>query len=297
MRSSQEFIMQVKRFPGNPIIVPHMDERMGANINGPSLIRAPAWLPDPLGAYYLYFAHHQGGYIRLAVADRLEGPWQTYAPGTLQLAQTPCVRHIASPDVHVDEAHGRLVMYYHGPVQGAGQCSFVATSKDGIHFTSQHEVLGAAYFRVFRWGGYWYVLAGAGRTYRSRDGFTAFERGPDLFAPDLRHLALRLEGDTLGVYYSNAYDCPERILYAEIALDADWERWTPSAPVTVLAPETDYEGVDLALEASVRGWAPERVRQLRDPAVFCEEGRCYLLYSVAGEHGIAIAEIVQAGGA
>jgi hypothetical protein len=35
----------------------------------------------------------------------------------------------------------------------------------------------------------------------------------------------------------------------------------------------------------------ERVRQLRDPALFEEEGRTYLLYSVAGESGIAIAEI------
>jgi len=55
-----------------------MDGRMGANVNGPSLIRAPAWLPNPLGRYYLYFAHHQGAYIRLAYADRLEGPWRTY---------------------------------------------------------------------------------------------------------------------------------------------------------------------------------------------------------------------------
>ena len=55
---------------------------MGSNINGPSLIRVPDWLPNPLGKYYLYFAHHKGEYIRLAYADDLSGPWTTYEAGT-----------------------------------------------------------------------------------------------------------------------------------------------------------------------------------------------------------------------
>ena len=63
-----------ERLFGGPIIRPHMDGRMGGNINGPSLIRVPDWIERPLGAYYLYFAHHKGEYIRLAYADRLEGP-------------------------------------------------------------------------------------------------------------------------------------------------------------------------------------------------------------------------------
>ena len=58
-----------------------MDDRMGDNINGPSLIRVPDWIPSALGKYYLYFAHHQGTYIRLAYADQLEGPWRLYSPG------------------------------------------------------------------------------------------------------------------------------------------------------------------------------------------------------------------------
>lgn len=33
------------------------------------------------------------------------------------------------------------------------------------------------------------------------------------------------------------------------------------------------------------------VNQLRDPAIFEESGRIYLLYAVAGENGIAIAEV------
>ncbi|MEZ5903689.1 MAG: hypothetical protein R3C69_00710 [Geminicoccaceae bacterium] len=42
---------RVVRLPGNPIIRPHMDGRMGDNINGPSLIRVPDWV-GALGRYY-----------------------------------------------------------------------------------------------------------------------------------------------------------------------------------------------------------------------------------------------------
>ena len=59
----------VRRSAANPIIRPHMDARMGANVQGPSLIRVPDWVKNPLGRYYLYFADHKGSYIRLAVAD------------------------------------------------------------------------------------------------------------------------------------------------------------------------------------------------------------------------------------
>src|SRR5438874_4243800 len=95
--------MKVRRFAENPIIRPNMDARMGDNVNGPSLIRVPEWVERRLGSYYLYFAHHRGRYIRLAYADRLEGPWQTYQPGVLDLADSYFEHHIASPDVLVEE--------------------------------------------------------------------------------------------------------------------------------------------------------------------------------------------------
>ena len=77
---------KVRRFDHNPIIRPHMDDRMGANVQGPSLIRVPDWVSDPLGRYYLYFADHKGSYIRLAYADALEGPWRIHRAGSLQLS-------------------------------------------------------------------------------------------------------------------------------------------------------------------------------------------------------------------
>jgi hypothetical protein len=284
--------MQIVRFPNNPILRPHMDSRMGENTNGPSLIRVPDWLPHPLGRYYLYFAHHKGDYIRLAYSDHLEGPWKTYEPGTLQLEDASCRGHIASPDVHVDEARREIRMYYHGGTQ-LGQKTFVALSGDGIHFTARPDVLGDFYFRVFQWGGWHYAMVMPGAIMRSKDGLSGFERGPTLFGPEMRHSAVKLDCSVLTVFYSNAGDCPERILASSIELTGDWMQWRNTEPVTILEPELDYEGADLELAPSVRGWARDRVRQLRDPAVYRENGRDYLLYSVAGEHGIAIGEIQE----
>jgi len=302
-------MLTLQRFSTNPIITPALDARIGTNINGPSLIRVPEWLPNRLGDYYLYFSHHQGKFIRLAYADNLAGPWQIYSPGTLQLDQTPCYGHIASPDLHIDDANRQLIMYYHGPTISradaaqdpitqrfptlGGQRSLVATSTDGIHFTSATEVLGSSYFRVFRWETYTYALGMPGIIYRSQDGFQNFEQGPILFNEMMRHSALHQRGPLLDVYYSEVGDCPEHIKRATIDLRPDWLAWQPSPTSSVLFPETRYEGSDLPLVPSERGAIHERMRQLRDPGIFCEAGRTFLLYSVAGEAGLAIAEIKQ----
>jgi hypothetical protein len=307
-------IMRVERFSQNPIIGPHMDARMGENINGPSLIRAPEWLPNPLGRYYLYFGHHQGQYIRLAYADRLEGPWRTYEPGTLTLEQSIFRSHIASPDVHLDEERRQVRMYYHGVYDpertgplpkgwgaavahaagspNVGQWSTCALSEDGIHFRTLHEVMATSYMRAFRWDGWWYALSMPGHLFRSRDGLGGYETGPLLFDPDFRHAAVLVGGHTLQVFYSHVGDCPERILCATIDLRGDWRGWRASEPVTVLEPQYAYEGADLPLEPSVRGWAPERARQLRDPGIYREDGETYLIYSVAGEYGLGVARVV-----
>lgn len=91
----------------------------GGNLNGPSAILAPEWLPDRLGRYYLYLTHHRGRSIRLAFADRLSGPWTIHAPGSLRVEDLQGQwDHIASPDVHVDHAQRRIRMYFHGQRAG-----------------------------------------------------------------------------------------------------------------------------------------------------------------------------------
>ena len=80
--------MRVTRLLDAPIITPDLHPSIGHNIQGPSLIRVPDWVSEPLGSYYLYFADHKGKYIRLAYADNLRGPWKIHPPGTLQLADS-----------------------------------------------------------------------------------------------------------------------------------------------------------------------------------------------------------------
>ncbi|MBX7257532.1 MAG: hypothetical protein K1Y02_14310 [Candidatus Hydrogenedentes bacterium] len=276
----------------------------GKNINGPSLIRVPEWLPNPLGKYYLYFAHHGGKYIRLAYSDNLAGPWKVYEPGTLKLEQAPDgQKHIASPDVLVDNERKELRMYFHCPAKSVNaQMTYLARSKDGIHFAADGIPLGLSYFRVFQWGEYWYAMAKPGTLYRSKDGATTFEIGPNPFdgvpgcndgRTRIRHVALDVRGDTMDVYWTSIGDKPESILRATIDLKPDWTQWRVSAPELVLKPEQIYEGFDLPELPSKEGKTMERVRGVRDPGIFKEDGRTYLLYSVAGESGIGIAELIK----
>ena len=69
----------VKKFKFKKIgllIYPNMLKRKeGENINGPSLIKVPKWINNPLCRYYLYFSHHKGKYIRMAFSNSIEGPY------------------------------------------------------------------------------------------------------------------------------------------------------------------------------------------------------------------------------
>lgn len=312
------------------LIRPRMDARMGANVQGPSMIRVPDWLPNPLGRYYLYFADHRGSYIRLAFADAPEGPWRMHEPGSLHLAdslfpteappkpadgdamrdQLPGIAppgtpgttpagieaaqpHIASPDVHVDAASRRIVMYYHGLCAWGVQRSRVALSPDGIAFTPLPELLGPSYFRVFRHGGAWYALAMPGVLLRSADGLTGFERGPLLFEGGLqRHAAVLVRDGILHIFWTRVGDAPERILHSRVKLRGDWRGWrVEGGPAELLRPELPWEGADLPVAPSWRGAIDLAVNQLRDPAIFEESGRLLLLYAVQGEAGIALAEL------
>ncbi len=322
--SAQE--VSVTRLLDEPIIGPELHPSLGVNIQGPSLIRTPEWLPNRLGEYYLYFADHKGLYIRLAYADELTGPWQVHAPGSLQIEEsyfTP-VRpeipqaeldalveqrraagarvshnlaleltepHIASPDVHVDEENRRIVMYFHG-LEGPGfQHSRVALSDDGISFTTMPENIGRSYMRIFEHDGMTYAMSMPGQFYRSADGLTNFEEGPRLFVPNMRHSALIARGNTLYVFWTRVGDAPEKILLSTIDISGDWSAWRESPEVEVLRPEFEWEGADAPIEPSVRSTAYGQVNQLRDPAIYVEGDEVYLLYAVAGESGIALARV------
>ena len=318
--------VKVTRLLDKPVIGPDIHPSIGVNIQGPSLIRVPNWVENPLGKYYLYFADHKGLYIRLAYADNLTGPWQVHEPGSLRIEDsyfTPTrpeiseealaemiegrrasgsrtshdlafeltQPHIASPDVHVNEDSQQIIMYYHG-LEGPGfQHSRVATSNDGINFTAGSENIGRTYMRAFKYEQRTYALAMPGQFYRSENGFTNFEEGPRLFVPNMRHSAVVVRDNYLYVFWTRVGDAPESIMLSTIDLRPDWSKWQVSEERVVLRPERNWEGADAPVEPSVRSTAYGHVNQLRDPALYIEDDVVYMLYAVAGESGIALARV------
>lgn len=135
----------------------------GVSFSGYAVIRRPHWLEmpydTPAGNLLLYFGHHNGRSIRLAVSSSLDSRWVIYPKPVLNMTtQTQCRKHVSSPDVHVDNAARMITMYFHGckcpgdgdkqekigrrdlerpwDGQNANQRTYVAWSKNGIDFTA-----------------------------------------------------------------------------------------------------------------------------------------------------------------
>jgi hypothetical protein len=280
-----------ERLPQNPIIRAGQHPAVGDNVNGPSLIRVPDWVPDPLGRYYLYFSHHVGASIRLAVADDIAGPWRVHDAGAFALEHSGFDGHIASPDAVVVEERSEIRLYFHGCFNPGRRRQFtrLAISRNGVDFQVRPEILGPPYWRVFRHEGFWYALAMPGRLLRSKDGLSDFELGPDVLAPNTRHSAVLLNGNELLVFYSKWGDCPERIQMRSIALDGDWRSWAAGQESEVLCPGHEWEGSHRPLQPSRKGAVDQPEHQLRDPCLYREGNELFLLYACAGESGIGIA--------
>lgn len=367
-----------RRLEVNPII--NASPEIGDVVNHPSVISVPTWVEDPLGEYYLYFSHKHGKYIRLAYADRIDGPWELYEPGTLQIEQTPFVGHIASPDVHVDHDAQEIRMYYHGetrvrdlvtgtesqsayrrdhygfktrsiphriafetgrfvinsyyrfagtkrsgrpndgssslgkrasesasettrfslknalrrtvPVPFAVQETRQAVSSDGLTFTNDSPILGPSWFAVFSYNDRYFALGRDGYLYVSSGPAGPFERRRQLF-DDHRHFGVYVTDAELEVYYSRPTDEPERIVRTTIALDQDVNNWRLGEAVDVIAPEKEYEGSEIKVDESKDRRPAERRCELRDPEIVVAEGTKYLFYTLAGESGIGVAELLD----
>jgi len=261
----------------------------------------------------------------MAYADNLLGPYTVYTPGVLPIEATLFERHIASPDVHVDDQTKTIRMFYHGAgftgpkYRKINQNTCHATSPDGLSYTCDRICIGPAYMRVWYWNGKWYGFGGGGgRALWASDDFRKpFQPGPRLeikgenFAQTnelqdikeepnkliyrMRHTAVDLRNYMLDIYYSNVGDHPERIKRTTIDLRGDWTTWRGTTPQEILRTEKDYEGVNEPNEASTGGADHQAVHQVRDPYIYNQDGRRYLVYSVAGEKGLGVAEIVAYG--
>jgi hypothetical protein len=266
-----------------PIITNHPDKN--PNINGPSLIKVPDFIKNKLGDYYLYFASHNGESIKLAYSNNIMGPWTIYEKGTLQLHNTNCKTHIASPDVHIKD--NKIVMYYHGDTLN-GQYSYKAVSNDGINFTTNNVELGAFYFRVFDYLGETYAIA----KNKNIDGII-YKKVNENFEPyfnlidNIRHTAVYVDNNILYIFYTIVGEAPESLYVCKII---DWE---VIDNFKLKEPKYKWEGATQPLIPSSFGMSYNLVNQLRDPAIYEENNDLYLLYSYGGESGIAISKLIK----
>jgi hypothetical protein len=248
----------------------------------------------------------------MAYADNVEGPWAIYVGDSENLGKNRGVlslhditpygfkNHLASPDVHIDGVAQLLRMYFHSPsnVGESPQTSGIASSSDGLSFQPIAKAgdVGKFYFRVFQHGGWYYAIAkddnnGWGTLYRSPDGLTKFEERHPRFLKSMRHSSVLVSGNKLLIFYTRTHeDSPEVILVAEVDISGDWMTWVPSEPALVLKPETEYEGIIYPKRSFGHGPAVG-VQAVRDPFVFQDDGRTWLVYSGAGEEVIACAEL------
>ena len=260
----------------------------GDNINGPSLIKVPDWVENPLGKYYLYFAHHNGKTIRLAYSDNVTGPYTIHNKGVLSVDETEGNDHIASPDVHIDNENQEIVMYYHTPFED-WQYTFKSKSKNGLTFSPESGKLGMFYFRVFELNGRTFAIAKnrntSGISYELIDNEWVVK--DDNFIPNMRHGAVLVENGKVYFFYTIIGEAPESIYWSETDVDT----WELKNQDMLIKPTTDMEGAGLPMSPSTTGGVNHRVNQLRDPCVFVEGDKKYLLYTIAGEMGIAIGEL------
>jgi hypothetical protein len=321
--------VRVTRFATNPLVTVKSATTLGANVNGPTVIRVPAWVERPLGKYYMYFGNHRGDFIRLAYADTVTGPWTVYDPGVWHVRESALFRpqpdsarfggfntHFASPEIFIDAANRRLVLWAHGwwtngeqwPVEpqaaqrwanekGYGQFSQSAVSSDGLHFSAQPAITRESYLRVFQRGGAMYGMSRLGVLIRANDPLASFTVGPNAFRDTtfgparVRHVALVPRGDLLYVLFTAIGDAPERLFVSTIDMTKEWSEWRVSPPVDVMQPETDYECGRLPVAPSAVGDIFEPARQIRDPHVLEDGGKSYLFYAICGEQGVAGAEL------
>lgn len=304
-------IPHVLRVSAAPIITPQSFPGIGHNLNGPCVMRAPSWAKAPLGAYYLYFAHHAGTFIRLAVADDLAGPWRVVGHQPLCLTDTafahsavtwqpekgPAITepaHIASPDVHVDDTHQQVFMLFHGLHRDGRQTTQLAASDDGLSFEMMPcGDLAPPYLRMCRTDLGYIGISWGGALVTAPSLKGPFETGPTLLTrpngPGLipRHPALVWRGGFLHCFYSLIGDCPERLWHVSVQPASRPADWSVGTPRIVLEPTHAWEGAHLPKVASRIGTADEIEHALRDPFIVGD----HLFYAAGGEHCIAHARI------
>ena len=306
-----EGIAKAQRLLDQPILQAGTKE-VGNNINGPSLLETPKWLPNCLGRYYLYFGHHFGQNIRMAFSNNLTGPWNIYKGGVLDLKETPFTHerpnvkqpkwamekgvdglypHIASPDVHINELDKSLEMFFHGLDHDGEQRSLCAVSNDGLTWRVRSKRINQTYLRLFQYKHNKYALGWGGQILK-KNSSGIFEMGPWSFGNQgHRHAGVLVRGDKLHIVWTRIGDAPEQILYSTIDMSHPWQEWHATKAQVILRPKFDWEGANLPISTSSIGGLAKQEHALRDPFLFEQNDVVYMVYTGGGETSIGIVKL------
>ncbi len=289
----------------DPKIIPKNQRK---SICNPCLIKTPTWFKNKLGKYYLYFADHKGKFIKLLYSDHLDKGWKFFNKKILQIntkTKYDAFNHIASPEVYINNNEKKIYMFTHSHSRSKiGQWTYLSLSKDGLSYISKFDQpLAPFYFRLFKYKKYYYGIVKGGDLWRSKNIDTKYTQCQNLLSKkksastlhnknrSIRHLGILREKENLYCVFSRIGDCPERIFYTKFHLSKNYSDWKFQKIKEILRPTFPYEGSNLKLKKSKPGDAPKAENALRDPYLFKNKNKTYLIYCVKGEKNFALSEI------
>ena len=112
------------------------------------------------------------------------------------------------------------------------------------------------------------------------------------FLPFSRHTCVLVIKKVIYVFFSSVTDNPEHIKVGELIINEKNNACSITNIKSIIEPELYYEHHNSEFIKSDYGGTNNFVRQLRDPYVFNDDKDIYILYTVCGEKGIAIAKII-----
>ena len=101
------------------------------NVNDTAVIRVKSWMQGATGRFYMYYASHHGGSIRLAISNTTSGPWKTSLKLRLRPQELGC-NSLHSPDIFVDAENRRVLMFIHGHGCSIGNGSLLFNNRPSL---------------------------------------------------------------------------------------------------------------------------------------------------------------------
>jgi len=285
----------------------NLPKEVSDSINGPSCLRTPNFIKNPLGKYLLYFAHHTGEFIRIAYSEDIFTGWRFLNCRINGISEEKNFHdHVASPDIYVDNNGKSIYMFFHSRIKGSReQKTFLSKSNDGINFVLVEGQMNLPfYFRhviaenktlAVTKGGNLYIntISPISDTWRALNNVNTGESNKEVMHNkfgSIRHASLIYYMKTFITFYTKIGDSPERIYAAKIVENQNG-LWLTSNEFEITRPELNFEGANFDVEASLPGPSLHEENALRDPYIMQDGENYFLFYACAGEKGIAVGKI------